>query len=229
MKRDFINAQLPGLIQKFGTGLVQNMLKQAGVNPPIGSIKDKLKRKDIIITFTSDDFERLDQRDDLSVRVVRYQHPVNAPNSVLKRGALQSMLNILKNEQTPDSNIIINIEKGNNFGLFVASATNYHGKVTPLPPPYQDGMQSNGVYQLDWFPKKNMHGIKYNKVTINFNCDVYSGELGILNLFIITHEDHGVIMNCIPKNDTFPFTAIKEYQTININGNNPQNAKVKYI
>ena len=228
MKHNFINAQLPGLIQKFGTGLVQNMLKQAGVNPPTGSVKNKLKRSDIIITFTADDFEVFNQRHS-DIRDVIPVPPANAPYMILKQGALQFMLNILKNQQTLEQNIIINIEKGNNFGLFLPAIFGYAGQESQYEPPvYQNEMKSDIAYVFTWFPKKNMHGIKYNKVTINFNCDIYSGVLSVIPI-VPQDPQYGHVMRCIARNDTFPFTAIKEYQTININGNNPQNAKVKYI
>ncbi len=220
----FVDESLPGLVQKFGTGLIQNMLKASGVNPPTGLIKDKLKRNDIVITFNGKDFERIDTRYGFFDNIV----PKNVvPISQIKRESIKNLLLLLRNKQTPEQNIIVNIELKRDFEFFIPGKTEYNGQVNEFNANYDSGLQEDVLYMLNWFPKKNMHGIKYNKVTINFNGDVCSGVMRIRQTDPYHH--HRFIAEAILEKDLYPFIAVREYQTFNINGKNSQNAKVKYI
>ena len=219
----FVDESLPGLVQKFGTGLIQNMLKASGVNPPTGFIKDKLKRKDIVITFTGKDFERIDTRYGFVDNLV----PKNViPISQIKRESIKNLLLLLRNKQTLEQNIIVNIELKRDFEFFIPGKTEYNGAVNEFTANYDSGLQEDALYMLNWFPKKNMHGIKYNKVTINFNGDVCSG---VMRIRPIDPYHHRFIAEAILEKDLYPLIAVREYQTININGKNSQNAKIKYV
>lgn len=221
----FVNESLPGLVQKFGTGLIQNMLKQAEVDPPTGLIKDKLKRKDIVLNFINRDFEPIHMRaggvfiDNIFPKDV-------LPISQLRAESVRSLIHVLKNIQTPDQNIIVNIELSKNFRFFIPGRIDQFGIRRDTEAYYDQGLDEHAFYMLNWFPKKNMHGVKYNKVTINFNGDIASGTMRVVPLGGYSQQ---YIAEAVLENDLYPFIAVREYQTININGKNPQNAKIKYV